>query len=695
MYLPHMEPATAQAPAPPAIPAPGDLDLLCINAIRILAMDAVQKADSGHPGTPMALAPIAYLLYTRHLRHDPADPAWPNRDRFVLSCGHASMLLYSSLYLSGYDLSLDDIKNFRQWGSKTPGHPEYGHTPGVETTTGPLGQGIGNAVGMALAETHLAAIFNRPDHEIIDHRTYFICSDGDLMEGVSHESASFAGHFQLGKLIGFYDDNHITIDGSTDLTFTDDTQRRFEAYGWHVLRVPDVNDLVALDAAIRAAQAETERPSLIICRTHIGYGSPHKVDSAKAHGEALGVAEVALSRKELRWPWTEAFFVPPEAIAHWRLARDAGRDAHASWQMRYAAYQQTHTQTAAELDRRLRGVLPPDWDADIPVFTPENGNVASRAASGIVLNAIAARVPELIGGSADLTPSNNTSLAGILNYNPADRAGRYLHFGIREHAMGAILNGMSVHGGLIPFGGTFLIFSDYMRPPIRLAALMRRRAIYVYTHDSVGLGEDGPTHQPIEQLTGLRSVPNNTVIRPADANEAAEAWRYAMTHPDGPVALALSRQKLPFIDRTKYASASGVARGAYVLADAPGGAPQVILLSSGSEVSIIIDAQTQLAAAGIRARTVSCPSLEIFARQPEEYRTSVLTAGIPRVAIEAAHPMSWYQWVGTDGTVIGLEHFGASSPFQKIYQEFGLTAAHVIEAVRALLAKREQTPAKR
>jgi transketolase len=683
-----MESATAQRPAPPAIPAPGDLDLLCINAIRILAMDAVQKADSGHPGTPMGLAPIAYLLYTRHLKHDPADPAWPDRDRFVLSCGHASMLLYSALYLSGYDLSLEDIKNFRQWGSKTPGHPEYGHTPGVETTTGPLGQGVGNAVGMAVAESHLAAIFNRPGHDVINHRTYFICSDGDLMEGVSHESASFAGHFKLGNLIGFYDDNHITIDGSTDLTFTDDTQRRFEAYGWHVLRVPDVNDLVALDAAIRAAQAETERPSLIICRTHIGYGSPHKVDSAKAHGEALGVEEVALSRKELRWPWTEAFFVPPEAIAHWRLARDAGREAHASWRMRYAAYQQAHQQPAAELDRRLRGVLPPGWDADIPVFTADNGTVASRAASGIVLNALAARVPELIGGSADLTPSNNTSLAGIRNYDPSDRAGRYFHFGIREHAMGAILNGMSVHGGLIPFGGTFLIFSDYMRPPIRLAALMRRRSIYVYTHDSVGLGEDGPTHQPIEQLSGLRSVPFNTVIRPADANEAAEAWRVAMTHPDGPVALVLSRQKLPFIDRTKYGSASGVARGAYILADTPGGAPQAILLSSGSEVAIIMDAQTQLAAAGIRTRTVSCPSLEVFARQSEEYRTSVLTRGIPRVAIEAAHPMSWYQWVGTDGTVIGLEHFGASSPYQRIYQEFGLTAAHVIEAVRALLAKR-------
>jgi transketolase len=683
-----MEPATAQRPAPPAIPAPGDLDLLCINAIRILAMDAVQKADSGHPGTPMALAPIAYLLYTRHLKHDPADPAWSDRDRFVLSCGHASMLLYSALYLSGYDLSLDDLKNFRQWGSRTPGHPEYGHTPGVETTTGPLGQGVGNAVGMALAESHLAAIFNRPDRPVIDHRTYFICSDGDLMEGVSQEAASFAGHFQLGKLIGFYDDNHITIDGSTDLTFSDDVQRRFEAYGWHVLRVPDVNDLVVLDAAICAAQAETARPTLIICRTHIGYGSPHKVDSAKAHGEALGVAEVALSRETLRWPWAEAFYVPPEAIAHWRRARDAGRDAHVSWQMRYAAYQQEHPEPAAELDRRLRGVLLPGWDSDIPTFTAENGTIASRAASGTVLNAIAARLPELIGGSADLTGSNDTALRGVRNYDPSDRAGRYLHFGIREHAMGAILNGISVHGGLIPFGATFLIFSDYMRPPIRLAALMRRRSIYVYTHDSIGLGEDGPTHQPIEQLSGLRCVPNNTVIRPADANETAEAWRFAMTHLDGPVALVLSRQKLPYIDRTRYASARGVARGAYVLADAPGGAPQVVLLASGSEVSIILDAQTQLAAAGIRARTVSAPSLEVFARQSEEYRISVLTPGVPRVAIEAAHPMSWYQWVGGDGTVIGIDHFGASAPAPRIYQEFGLTAAHVIEAVRALVAKR-------
>ena len=683
-----MEPATAQRAVPPAIPAPGDLDLLCINALRILAMDAVQKADSGHPGTPMALAPIAYVLYTRHLRHDPADPAWPGRARFVLSCGHASMLLYGALYLSGYDLSLDDLKNFRQWGSRTPGHPEYGHTPGVETTTGPLGQGGGNAVGMALAESHLAAIFNRPDHAIIDHRTYFICSDGDLMEGVSQEAASFAGHFQLGKLIGFYDDNHITIDGSTDLTFSDDVERRFESYGWHVLRVPDVNDLDALDAAIAAAQAETARPSLIICRTHIGYGSPHKMDSAKAHGEPLGVAEVELSRKTLGWPWDEAFYVPPEAIANWRRARDVGRDAHAAWQMQYASYQQEHPQPAAELDRRLRGVLPAGWDADIPVFNAENGNVASRAASGTVLNALAARVPELIGGSADLTPSNDTALAGIRNYDPTDRAGRYLHFGIREHAMGAILNGASLHGGLIPFGGTFLIFSDYMRPPIRLAALMRRRAIYVYTHDSIGLGEDGPTHQPIEQLSALRCIPNNTVMRPADANETAEAWRFAMTHPDGPVALVLSRQKLPFIDRIRYASARGVARGAYVLADAPGGAPQIVLLASGSEVSIILDAQTQLAAAGIRARAVSAPSLEVFARQSAEYRATVLTDGIPRVAIEAAHPMSWYQWVGGNGTVIGLDHFGASAPARRIYQEFGLTAAHVIEAARALLAGR-------
>ncbi len=673
-----METTLTDRPTPPPVPPPGDLDLLSINAVRILAMDAVQKADSGHPGTPMALAPIAYLLYTRFLHHDPADPAWPNRDRFVLSAGHACMLQYSALYLSGYALTLDDIKQFRQWGSKTPGHPEYGHTPGIEVTTGPLGQGVGNAVGMAVAEANLAAVFNHPGHAVIDHHTYFICSDGDLMEGVSHEAASFAGHFKLGKLIGFYDDNHITIDGSTDLTYSDDVGERFSAYGWHVQHVPDVNDLDVLSAAIEVAQGETGRPSLIICRTHIGYGSS-KQDSAKAHGEALGADVVAQARKTLRWPWTEAFFVPPEAIANWRRALERGRADHEEWQMRYASYQSAYPDAAEELDRRWRRVLPTGWDSAIPTFTAENGNVATRASSNIVLNAIVAKTPELLGGSADLTPSNGTALAGIRNFAPDDYAGRYIHFGIREHGMGAIMNGMAVHGGLIPFGGTFLIFSDYMRPPIRLAALMRLHVIYVYTHDSIGLGEDGPTHQPIEQLTALRCIPFMTVIRPADANEVAVAWRVAMPHWDGPVALVFTRQKVPLIDRTRFASADGVARGMYVLGDTPGGAPQVVLLASGSEVSLIIEAQQRLAAEGIRARVVSAPSLEIFARQPEDYQRAVLPAGPPRVAVEAAHPMSWYRWVGANGAVLGLERFGASAPGPRVLKELGITTDHVVE----------------
>ena len=679
-----METTLTDRPTPPPVPPPGDLDLLSINAVRILAMDAVQKADSGHPGTPMALAPIAYLLYTRYLHHDPADPAWPNRDRFVLSAGHACMLQYAALYLSGYALTLEDIKQFRQWGSKTPGHPEYGHTPGIEVTTGPLGQGVGNSVGMAVAEANLATVFNRPGHEIIDHRTYFICSDGDLMEGVSHEAASFAGHFRLGKLIGFYDDNHITIDGSTDLTYSDNVGERFSAYGWHVQHVADVNDLGALGTAIEAAQAEMARPSLIICRTHIGYGSS-KQDSEKSHGEALGVEVVAQARKTLRWPWTEAFFVPPEAIANWRKALERGRADHEEWQMRYASYQSAYRDAAEELDRRWRRVLPPGWDSAIPAFTPENGNVATRASSNVVLNAIAAKTPELLGGSADLTPSNGTALAGMRNFSVEDYAGRYFHFGIREHAMGAIMNGMAVHGGLIPFGGTFLIFSDYMRPPVRLASLMRLHVIYIYTHDSIGLGEDGPTHQPIEQLTGLRSVPFMTVIRPADANEVAVAWRIAMAHWDGPVALVLTRQKVPLIDRTRFASADGVTRGAYVLGDAPGGAPQVVLLASGSEVSLIIEAQQRLATVGIRARVVSVPSLEIFARQPEDYQRAVLPPGPPRVAVEAAHPMSWYRWVGTTGAVLGLERFGASAPGPRVLKELGITADHVVELAKGVL----------
>ena len=660
-----------------------DLDLLAINTVRTLSMDAVQKADSGHPGTPMALAPLAYVLWTRHMRYDPRDPAWPDRDRFVLSAGHASMLLYSALYLTGYDLSLDDLKQFRQWGSKTPGHPEHGETAGVETTTGPLGQGIGNAVGMAVAESHLAAVFNRPGHAIVDHYTWFICGDGDLMEGISHEAASFAGHARLGKLIGFYDDNKITIDGPTDLAYSDDAGKRFEAYGWHVQHVADVNDLPALDRAIDAAKAVTDRPSMIVVRSHIGYGSP-KQDTNKAHGEPLGVQAIGVTKTALGWPSQEAFFVPDEALAHWREAGARGRTDRDAWAGRQAAYAKAFPEAAAEFDRRIRGDAPVGWESAIPTFTPENGAVASRAASGKVLNALAPRVPELIGGSADLSPSTLTTLDGAGVFSPETPAGRNVHFGIREHGMGAIMNGMALHGGVLPFGATFLIFSDYMRPAIRLAALMHQHVIYVFTHDSIGLGEDGPTHQPIEQLSTLRAIPNMTLIRPADATETAEAWRAALAHRGGPVALVLSRQKLPFIDRTKYGSAAGVARGGYVLADAAGGAPQVVLIASGSEVGLIMEAQQRLAAQGVRARVVSMPSSDLFARQSREYRDEVLPPGIRRVAVEAGSPMSWYRWVGTDGAVVGLERFGASAPAPRLFQELGLTVDHIVAVVRAM-----------
>jgi len=657
-----------------------ELDLLAINTVRTLSMDAVQAAESGHPGTPMALAPLAYVLYTRTMRHDPADPQWPDRDRFVLSCGHASMLLYSCLYLSGYDLSLDDLKQFRQWESRTPGHPEYGYTPGVETTTGPLGQGIGNAVGMAVAEAHLAATFNKPGHDVVDHYTYFICSDGDLMEGISHEAASFAGHFKLGKLIGFYDDNHITIDGSTDLTFTDDTAKRFEAYGWQVLHISDVNDLDQIEGAIAEAQSDGERPTLVVTRTHIGYGSPRQ-DSEKAHGEALGKDNIIATKKNYGWPSLEPFYVPDAALAHWRTTRERGARQHAEWNARWTAYGNAHGADAGELERRLAGKRPADWSAKLPVFTKENGTIATRAAFGAVLNATADALPELVGGSADLTPSNNTSVKAWKNFTPRSYGDRYIHFGIREHGMAAIMNGMAVHGGLLPYGGTFLIFSDYMRPSVRLASFMHQHVIYIYTHDSIGLGEDGPTHQPIEQLSALRAIPGLTVIRPADANEAAVAWRVAVDHDRGPVALALTRQKVPLIDRATYGSADGVARGAYVLADHPGGrTPKVVLLSSGSEVQLILQAQDELAARGIPARAVSMASMELFAQQPAAYRESVLPPGVPRVAIEAAHPMSWYRWVGADGAVIGLEGYGASAPYEKIYEAFGITAKRVVEA---------------
>ncbi len=654
------------------------LDQLCINTVRTLSMDAVQQAESGHPGTAMALAPLAYVLWQRHLRYNPANPDWADRDRFVLSCGHACMLLYSTLYLTGYDLTLEEIKQFRQWGSRTPGHSEHGVTPGVEATTGPLGQGTGNAVGMAIAEAQLAASFNRPDHEVVDHHTYFLASDGDLMEGISHEACSLAGHLKLGKLIGFYDDNHITIDGDTALAFSDDTGKRFEAYGWHVQRVTDGNDLDALDDAIRGAKRVTDRPSLIIVRTHIGWGSPHKQDSAEAHGAPLGAEEVKLTKQNLGWPSLEPFY-------DWRPAQERGTRLEAEWRKKWDAYRKAHADLAAELDRRLAGKLPDGWDAAMPEFGPKDAQ-ATRAASGKVLNAMASKLPELIGGSADLAGSNNTDLKGAGSFSAAQRAGRNFHFGVREHGMGAILNGIALHGGFIAYGGTFLIFSDYMRPSIRLAALSHLRPIYVFTHDSIGLGEDGPTHQPIEQLSALRAIPNMTVIRPADATEVVEAWRAAILQQHGPVALVLTRQKVSVVDRAQYAPAAGLARGGYVLADAPGGKPEIVLMGTGSEVELVLAAYERLRADGRRLRAVSMPCLEYFAKQPQAYRDRVLPPGVPRVAIEAAAPQSWYRWVGEGGTILGIERFGASAPYQRIYKELGLTVDGVVAAAERLLA---------
>jgi transketolase len=657
-----------------------ELDLLAINTVRTLAMDAVQQAESGHPGTPMALAPLAYVLFTRVMRHDPADPSWSNRDRFVLSAGHASMLLYACLYLSGYDLTLEDLKQFRQWDSRTPGHPELGYTPGVETTTGPLGQGIGNAVGMAVAEAHLSAVFNKPGHDIVDHNTYFICSDGDLMEGISHEASSFAGHFKLGKLIGFYDDNKITIDGSTDLTYTDDNQKRFEGYGWHVLHIDDVNDLEQIERAIAAAKAVKDRPTMVITKTHIGWGSP-KQDSEKAHGEALGKENILITKKNYGWPSTEPFFVPDEALAHWRKTKERGAQQHADWNRTWDAYAKANPSEAKELERRLSGKLPAGWASRIPAFTKDNGNVASRAAFGAVLNATADALPELMGGSADLTPSNNTTVKTWKAFAADDHAGNYMHFGIREHGMAAIMNGMALHGGVRPYGGTFLIFSDYMRPSVRLAAFMHQPVIFIYTHDSIGLGEDGPTHQPIEQLSALRAIPGLTLLRPADANETAVAWKTTIES-KGPVALVLTRQKLGLIDREKYASADGVAKGAYVLASAE--KPKVVLMSSGSEVALVLQAYEKLTAQGVAARVVSMPSMELFAEQSADYQHSVLPAGIPRVAIEAGHPMSWYKWIAGNGEILGLTRFGASSPYERIYKELGLTVDHVVDVAMRL-----------
>ncbi len=661
------------------------LDQLCINTVRALAMDAVQRAQSGHPGAPMALAPLAYLLWTKHLRHNPRNPRWPGRDRFVLSCGHASMLLYSVLYLCGYDLALSEIENFRQWGSKTPGHPELDLDRGVETTTGPLGQGFGNAVGMAIAREHLGAQFNRPGYEIFDHRIYFLASDGDLMEGIFHEAASLAGHLRLGSLIGFYDDNRITIDGPTSLTFSDDTAKRFEAYGWHVEKVEDANDLEALDRAIAAAKADSTRPSLIIVRSHIGYGSPNKQDTAEAHGAPLGEEEVRLTKKNLGWPWMEPFYVPEEAVSEWRKCSERGPLLEAEWRGRLARYVKAYPQEARELERRLHGILPEGWEEAIPSF-PLGEAMATRAASGKVLKAIAPKIPELIGGSADLGGSTQTLVPGEPDLGPGRLGGRNMYFGVREHAMGAILNGMALHGGVIPYGGTFLIFSDYMRPPIRLAAMMGLKVIYVFTHDSIGLGEDGPTHQPVEQLSNLRAIPNLLVIRPADPEETAEAWRVALRHRGGPVALVLTRQKVPALDRAALAPAKLLERGAYILAESSPTPPKVVILASGSEVSIALDARTILQNQGVPARVVSFPSHEIFAAQPEDYRRAVLLdSRAVKVAVEAAHPMSWYRWIGEDGAVVGIERFGASAPYQRLYREFGIAPDRVAEVARHLL----------
>jgi len=650
-------------------------------------MDAVQRADSGHPGTAMALAPVAYVLWQRHLRYNPANPDWFGRDRFVLSAGHACMLLYAALYLTGYDLSLDDIKQFRQWGSRTPGHSEHGLTPGVEATTGPLGQGVGNAVGMALAEAHLAQLFNRPGHSVVDHHTYFLASDGDVMEGASHEACSLAGHLKLGRLIGIYDDNRITIDGKTDITFSDDTAKRFESYGWHVERVADGNDLGALDAALAAARRVVDRPSLVIVRTHIAFGSPHKQDTPEAHGAPLGEDEVKLTKQRLGWPSLEPFHVPDDALAHWRLARERGARLEAEWSKKYDAYRRAHPELAAELERRLAGRLAEGWDEGLPTFGPPAGDAqATRAASGKVLNAIAPKLPELVGGSADLASSTNVVFKNGGDVSKGNWGARNVHFGVREHGMGAILNGLALHGGVRPVGSTFLIFSDYMRPPIRLAALSDLPVIYVFTHDSIGLGEDGPTHQPIEQLAGLRAVPNLVVIRPADATETVEAWRMAILSRRGPVALVLTRQKVPVIDRAKYAPANGVRLGGYVLADARGGKPAIVLLASGSEVDLTLGAYERLAGEGIATRVVSVPSMELFARQPQEYRDAVLPPAVPaRLAVEAAAPQPWYRWVGDHGMVMGIERFGASAPYQRIYQEFGLTVDNVVKKAKELL----------
>jgi transketolase len=665
---------------------PTELTELCINTLRTLAMDAVQKANSGHPGTPMGAAPMAFALWTRFLRHNPRNPKWPDRDRFVLSAGHASILLYSLLHLSGYDLPLAELQRFRQWASMTPGHPEYGHTPGVEATTGPLGQGFADGIGMAIAEQFLAAHFNRPEHEVINHHVYGIVSDGDLMEGISSEAASLAGHLGLGKVVYLYDDNDISIEGDTSLTFTEQVGKRFEAYGWQVLRA-DGNDVEAISAAIEAARQEEAKPSLIVVSTEIGYGSPHKQGTAAAHGAPLGEEEVRLTKRALGWPEEPAFFIPDEALAEFRKAVSRGREMEEDWDGRFSAYAAAFPTLAELFDSVMAGGLPAGWDRDLPTFSEEDGPMATRQASGKVLNTIAANLPTLIGGSADLAPSTSTHLKGYGDFGFDEWAGHNMHFGVREHAMGGIVNGMALHGGVIPYGATFLVFSDYMRPAIRLASLMRCHSIFIFTHDSIGLGEDGPTHQPIEHLASLRAMPQFTVLRPADANETAACWRLAVER-GGPAALILTRQSVPTLTDASLVT-QGARRGAYVLAGEGSVRPDILLIATGSEVSLAVRTREILAGHGLEARVISMPSWEVFEEQEQSYKDAILPPAVKtRLSIEAGASFGWARYVGDEGKSIAVDHFGASAPGPVVMQELGFTPEAVAEQALKLITER-------
>ncbi len=663
-----------------------DPDELCVNTIRFLAVDAVEKAKSGHPGLPLGAAPMAYVLWDRILNHNPKNPGWINRDRFILSAGHGSALLYSLLHLYGYDISLDDLKRFRQWGSKTPGHPEYNPSLGIEATTDPLGQGFAMGVGIAIAERFLGNCFNSHEFPIIDHYTYALVSDGDLMEGISSEAASLAGYLRLGKLIYLYDDNHISIEGDTDISFTEDVRRRFEAYGWQVLQVLDGNDLDRIEKAIKDAQAEKKKPSLITVRNHIGYGSP-KQDTSAAHGEPLGPEAMKATKEALGWPLEPDFCIPDEAMSHFRQATEKGTEKEAEWKKVFDNYRKKQPELAEEFEKVVNGEIPCDLEKHLPVFKPEEGPIATRSASGKVMNAIAKQLPHsLAGGSGDLAPSTKTILMGYGDFGFSKACAHNVHFGVREHAMGAIVNGMALHGGTIPYGATFLVFSDYMRPALRVAALMQVHSIFVFTHDSIGLGEDGPTHQPIEQLMSLRAIPGMTVLRPADANETAVAWKIAVEH-KGPVSLALSRQNLPIFDPSTYNVAEGVSHGAYVLADAESKKPDVIILATGSEVHLALEAREELKKIGIQVRIVSIPSWEIFDKQTKEYREQVLLPDVPKLAVEAGITLGWYKYVGGNGDVIGLDRFGASAPGKVIFEKLGFSVENVVDKALALLRR--------